>query len=291
MLFTIQNQFLKYFLSLLFISCLMLQCTTVSHQSEFRATPVNADGNSAEWSLPLNYYDAETQLNYAFSNDKENIYICMRTAESVTKRKIFKMGLRLGIEVQDKKSDQKISIIYPNPPKELNKDEEEAKEEPGIGGIRQRKKERYLGEMQLSGFNQNIGTSLPPKNDFGLNVAVKEDSNNVMVYEAVIPFKTFYKDAITFSDCKKEWMLTVNLTGLPDRGGKRINDGGMDPMSGGNSGGGRGGMGAMGGMGGRGGGGGGMGGRGGGGGRGAHAEVNPLHQSASLKVAFHPVLK
>ncbi len=267
------------------LSLLVFGCSTVSHLSEFRADPVVADGNSGEWLLPLSYYDMETQLNYSFANDKDNFYICIRASEPAAKRKILRMGINLGIEVKDKDEDKKINILYPNPPKDANRDKEQESENMEESRKFRKKDLGYLGEMQLTGFDSKVPASLLPQNDFGINVAVKMDSNNVLVYEAVIPFRTFYKTTLATADCKKEWMLTLKLAGL-DNGEKRIRNN-PDPSGGDYTGsrGGGGGMGA-----------GGM--RGGGRGAGMNsthpgggAPVNPLFQTGTLKVDFRPVLK
>ena len=275
------------------LSFLVFGCSTVSHQSEFRAEPVVVDGVSNEWLLPLNYYDMETQLNYAFANDKENFYICIRAAEPAAKKKVLRMGINLGIEVEDKKGSQKITLLYPNPPKDINKERDQEKDYTDESRKIRKKDLGYLGEMQLTGFNDKIPTSLLPQNDFGINVAVKMDSNNVLVYEAVIPFKTFYKQSLSSSDCKKDWTLTVKLAGITGGGeeGKRIRNN-PDPSGGGAMGGGGMGAGGMGGgRGGMGGGRGGMGGGGRGGRTGGGGQPNPAAESGSFKVAFRPVLK
>ena len=148
--------------------------------------------------------------------------------------------------------------------------------------------------MQLVGFKKSIPDYLAPENEYGINVSINWDVNNIMIYEAVIPFKTFYKPALTAIDSLKNFDFSMTIHGFPapekkDDGG---NSGGGGGMGGGMPGGGGMGAGGMngGGMGGgsMGGGRGGMSGGRGGGMRGAQAEANPMYETNSfwVKVRF-----
>ena len=139
---------------------------------------------------------------------------------------------------------------------------------------------------------KSIPDYLAPENEYGINVSINWDVNNIMIYEAIIPFKTFYKPTLTAIDSLKNFDFSMTIHGFPppekkDDGG---NSGGGGGMGGGGMPGGGGGMGG-GGMNGGGMGGGGRGGMGGGGGargggmRGnSMAEVNPMYETKSFWV-------
>ena len=149
---------------------------------------------------------------------------------------------------------------------------------------------RQANQMQLIGFKKGIPDYLAPENEYGINVNINWDANNIMIYEAVIPFKAFYKPALVAKDSLKNIDFSMTIHGFPAPEKKddgNSGGGGGGGMGGGMPGGGGGMGGGMGG-GGMGGGGRGMGGGGGrgGGGRsmGSMAEVNPMYETNSFWV-------
>ena len=121
-----------------------------------------------------------------------------------------------------------------------------------------------------------------------------------MIYEAVIPFKTFYKPSLVAKDSLKNVDFSMTIHGFPapekkDDSGSGSGGGGGG-MGGGGMGGSGGGMGGAGGgrgggMGGAGGGMGGGGGRGGGMRGGSTAEVNPMYETNSFWVKIRLAAK
>ena len=124
---------------------------------------------------------------------------------------------------------------------------------------------------------------VPLKNSSGIIAGIDWDKMGVMTYEAIIPFKTFYKDKITMADNTKVFSIVIFIPGITGGG-----PGGVGPStSGGEMGGGRGGSGGGGGRGGR--GGGGMGGKytGFSGDPGAS---NPMAESNFMSIKFKPAV-
>ena len=287
-------------LSIIFLIC---SCSPkVLYQCGWQNTPVSADGNPSEWRIPLRFYDSDTKLNYTLSNDDEKIYLCVRIVDELSQAKVIKNGLTIWFDTLAKKNKQ-CGILYPVP----DRNAEETSQ--GDGGSRHgggRKKDgsaeldaiknrflRQANQMQLVGFKKNIPDYLTSDNEYGINVSINWDVNNIMIYEAIIPFKTFYKPALTAKDSLKTFDFAMTIHGFPAPEKKDDgNSGGGSGMGGGGGMGGSGGMGGggMGGssMGGGGRGGMGGGGMGGGGGRGggmrggAASEVNPMYETNSF---------
>ena len=65
-------------------------CSAPLYNSVWQAKSVNADGNAKEWPIPLSYFDGDSKIQYTFSNDKENIYVCMKVADSKSQLKMEK---------------------------------------------------------------------------------------------------------------------------------------------------------------------------------------------------------
>jgi hypothetical protein len=282
-------------------------------QTSWQTKPVTVDGDPSEWFIPLRFYDADTKLNYTLSNDDEKIYLCVRIVDELSQAKVIRNGLNIWFDTLAKRN-KACGILFPVPDKGADEYQTDGGSGGGgghhSGGKRgggdvdavKKKFLRQANQMQLLGFKKGIPDYLAPENEYGINVSINWDVNNIMIYEAAIPFKTFYKPALVAKDSLRNFDFSITIHGFPapekkddgsssSGGGGGGMGGGGGGMGGGMPGGGGmgGGMGGggMGGGGGRGGGGmGGGGGRGGGGGgmRGASAEVNPMYETNSFWV-------
>jgi len=91
---------------------LLLSCSKTTYKSIWQLTPVNADGFSYEWSIPLRFSDSGSKLNYSITNDSEDLYISLRITEEQTQMKIMNAGFQVGIDTTGKKASQAI-IKFP----------------------------------------------------------------------------------------------------------------------------------------------------------------------------------
>jgi hypothetical protein len=282
------------FSSLLLIS-VMTSCKPDLYQTKWQSTPVIADGSPQEWKLPLRFYDAKSHLSYSVTNDLENLYICVRITEEAGQMKVMRAGMQVWIDTTGK-NDQSIGILFPQRVQTAPADapRQEGKErgtrDPGApkgAGIATRN--RFLQdykEMQLTGFHAPIRGAVPLINDFGINLGInwdssKYDNSNIMFYEAVIPFRTFFKNKLSPSDSTRKFGMSIVVNALP----APKSSGGGGSRGGGSTGGG--GM-SGGGM--HGGGGGGRGGHGGSKG-GTPAPANPLYQTDKIKMRMQLSVK
>jgi len=205
------------------------------------------------------------------------------------------------------KKNKATGILFPVP----DKSADDFQPTPGSGDGNKRGysldaiKKKFLqtaNQMQLTGFRSGIPDFLAAsENETGIKVSINWDVNNIMIYEAVIPFNTFYKDKLVARDSTKNFDFSMTIMGFPapektDDGSGNASGG----VPGGGTGGGMGGMGGNSGMGGRGGMGGGMGssmnGAGGGGNArnmraGNAVEVNPMYVTNSFWVKIRLAAK
>ena len=154
-------------------------------------------------------------------------------------------------------------------------------------------------QMQLTGFKPPIGGITPLQNEYGISADISWDSKGIMNYQAIIPFNTFCKNALSESGSQRIFSVSIIIPPLRTQttsgrgGGYGRASGGMGGgMSGGMSGGMRGGR-MGGGM--RGGESFGGGGRGGGGaprsfeGTGGQSTLNQLTRiTMKIKLALNP---
>ncbi len=266
-------------------------------QSLPQTKPIIVDGDASDWQLPLAYYDKETKLSFTVSNDSTKLYFCLEAFDQELQTKIVRGGLQIYIDTNGG-SGKDISLLFPVPSTfqrsgagnssnggyGLSSDNYDP-----IGALRRSFFRSQANELQLTGFLPPAGGIVPLKNAFGIEVCINWDTiNNVLNYEAAIPFPTFYKRVLVPSDSAKIIGLTFTVNGVTRSGGSAGRQSQSGGSSGGvaeNPGGSGGGYPGGGGYGGGGGFGGGMG-RGGGrhgGGSGGSAS-NPLSESQSLSV-------
>jgi len=233
----------------------------VLYRTSWQSTPVIADGDPSEWRIPLRFYDSDTKLNYTLSNDDEKIYLCVRIVDELAQKKVMRNGLNIWFDTLAKKNKQ-CGILYPVPDKGADEYQTDGGSGDGShhhGGGKhgggddadaaKRKFLRQANQMQLIGFKKGIPDYLAPENEYGINVNINWDKNNIMIYEAVIPFKAFYKPALVAKDSLKSFDFSMTIHGFsaPEKKDDGGNSGGGG--GGGGMGGGGGGMGGMGGMG------------------------------------------
>jgi len=284
-------QKLKSFTALFLLMCLLGCSPKVVYQSSWQSVPVVADGEANEWKIPLRFYDPSTKLNYTISNDKDNLYICIRAVDVVTQLKIMKAGMQIWIDTTSKKGKQ-IGLEFPMPHTLANEGNEKNKNG-GYSNTSSNSGDRpspesvhrsfltQATEMELTGFKSPIGGITALVNNYGIKIGMNWDSSDILIYEAIIPFKTFCN---SFNDSTKTFSIGVVLNALPSSGNSESGRGGGGG-GGMHNGGGGGGMG-----GGMGGGGGGM--HGGGGGHGGGYNSNSdekaeLYESENFWVYFH----
>jgi hypothetical protein len=209
----------------------------------WQVKPIVADGSNGDWGSPYNYMDGKAKIQYSFSNDKENLYITVMASDGMTQMKMLTAGMQVSIDLQGKKS-QNTGISFPLENQQPIKIEEnEAKPEltPDRNSAAVKRLGNLIGsarEFSLQGFNDCNGVYLiAQKNKCGIETKIGIDVNNELIWEAIVPFKSFYKASIDRSDLGKAVSICFEINALkkpempPSQGppGGRP-AGGMPPM-------------------------------------------------------------
>jgi hypothetical protein len=295
--FTKHMRQLSLYLGFFILGVAMASCSSSNLiQSLPQSKPIVVDGDASDWQLPLAFYDKETKLSFSVSNDSTKLYFCFEAFDQDLQTKIVRGGLQIYLDTNGGTSKD-ISMLYPIA-STLPRTEPQGGASYGsssdnfdpIGALRRNFYRSLHNELQLTGFLPPAAGLVPLKNAFGIEVSINWDTiNNVLNYEAAIPFSTFYKRKLVAADSAKIIGLTFTVNGVGHGSGKRQKQ--PDETAGGDgnypgAGGGVGGMGGgAGGM-----GGGGMGRGGGGGHRGGGSSgsaSNPLGESQTLSVKLH----
>ena len=128
------------------------------------------------------------------------------------------------------KKDQQVSILYPLGGKEIPKRPSDIK----YTTVKDNPiKTQFLlepKEMKLSGFKAPVNGVVTLQNKYGVSAHIEWDAENIMYYKAIIPFSTFYKDALAPADSARifNFSIIVNALNLPSdnvKGASRNNDG------------------------------------------------------------------
>ena len=200
-----------------FIIGLIASCSPPAYKNTWQSKAVVVDGKSKEWTIPLRFYDNKSKLQYSFSNDMENLYFCIRATNEPEITKILHAGMQILIETKERNKQQAL-IKFPL----ANRMKFDFSQETGRStkkelGFTRKKMVAAINEMELSGFKPPTGGLMTTNNSFGIVLQLGLDTLNDLIYEGIIPFKTFYKDKLTPSDSSVSFNITMLINAMDTR--------------------------------------------------------------------------
>ncbi len=239
----------RSFLVTSFLSCLFItiSCNTEkqAHKSSaklpgnWQATPVVADGKKNEWPSPLPYDNSKALISYDITNDKENLYITVLSGDAATELKILRKGIVIWID-KNGTEEEKTSICFPSDndkgpvrqgSRRQSQDADQQQAQKGQSRDLMQAVDKALStanEFFLQGFKSCRGKyDVSAGDSCGIKVAVGLDEYDQLVWEAVIPFKTFYTKAeIDNRDKGKPINVCFDLLGMDRPAGQNSGNGG-----------------------------------------------------------------
>jgi uncharacterized membrane protein YgcG len=247
---------------------LLLVHSGYAQTNNLKPAPANVliDGSLQEWGDSLSYYNSETGLNYTLANDKDNLYLVVKTNDPVRQHSILTFGITLGIDTRGHKKSS-YNVTFPFQENSLGNEDASDNNKRAASFSK-------LKRIKADGFKDVENDIFSLQNTYGFRVAIDYDDHGFLVYEEVIPLTLFHADELK----KNEWAFDIKING-PQIIARTGDDPGKGENTGGRGGGGHrgGGMGGSGGM------GGGRGGMGGGGGRGSQFGGGTDHQGGAQK--------
>ena len=235
------------------LACAVAGCGSAKHgQSKklpgtWQTEPITIDGSNKDWPSPYPDYDAKAQLGYAVSNDKYNLYITVETGDPATQLKIMRSGLSVWIDKTGEK-EETTAINFPIP-SEREEGSKEDKQKPAGGQWQSSSPDKQRMELEdkvsmalqqanefsLQGFKAcNLQYPLMEKDSCGVMVRMAIDADHELIWEAVIPFRSFYsKRELDRRDKGKPMSICIETVGMKrppgQSGGQHSNGGGMRP--------------------------------------------------------------
>ncbi len=215
-----------------------LSCSSSKHSKSKRlpgiwqVQPVTIDGSNKDWPSPYPEYDEKAGIGYAVSNDKENLYITVETGDPATQLKILREGLTVWIDRKGEKGEE-TAINYPIPANTDGKEQRAPRQkvqgegQQGLGVDHQQKQRMELEdkvraaldgakEYSLQGFKScNLQFPILETDTCGIMVRIGLDADNELVWEAKVPFKSFYfKPQLTRADKGKAISVCFETTAM-----------------------------------------------------------------------------
>lgn len=213
------------------------------------------DGSNADWPSPYPEYDDKAMLGYCVSNDKDNLYITVETGDPATQLKILKEGLTVWIDRKGEKNEE-TAINYPVPESATGGGAQSG-DRPrnnhfsgGQGGSREDQQRLELedrvraampkaNQYSLQGFKScNLQYGVSEQDSCGIQVKMTLDSMNELVWEARVPFRSFYfKPEISRPDKGRPITVCFETVGMKrpagqNNGNRGGGGGGMRPSMG-----------------------------------------------------------
>lgn len=193
-----------------FMSIVIASCTVTHKISHWQSIEINPDGVSEEYTTPLRYFDIESKVQFTFSNDFENIYFCIRATEEAPQLKILQAGLQIGIDTLGNKKNIALLEFPLNQHSKNNAPPSEKSDKKVFKGEINELKD-LLNEFKISGFNVPINGIIPMQNQYGIKLAIQFNKEKDLTIEGVIPFRTFFKEKVSFDDIGKPIYITIEI--------------------------------------------------------------------------------
>lgn len=206
------------------ILCVFSSCShNIYEQLDWQGNKVTADGKIPEWPNPLRFFDDKSKINYTISNDRQNLYLCMKVFDETSQMKILRGGLEFRIDTLGKKL-YPVAFIFPIANQVVmmqhKRNENQTKKGPGEKPGRSAMNQKMLSlakDIQLIGFKPPLGGTISLlSTSSGISAAIDIDSFGIMYYEAIIPFHTFYKNELSTTDTNKLFSYEIKINALPE---------------------------------------------------------------------------
>jgi hypothetical protein len=242
---TIGDQYMRsrifYFFMLSIPFLMMVGCsssksteqTSLSQTAVWQKQPLVIDGSDSDWIKPLTFFDKKEKLNYAVSNDKENIYLMLSTRDPLEQQKILQGGLTVWINTQAQKNETSaLGIAFPTDSRNNHDRSIMAAARPDL----YRDKINSLADIKdysLYGFKSGDTVEnydLEQNNDEGIALSLNYNQAGDLVYEAMIPLNAIFPKNNSHNYAGKTLAVGLFIEGIPPSPGSRRSGGGS-PVS------------------------------------------------------------
>jgi len=171
---------------------------------------VAIDGNCKEWgeSMPYTY---KNKISYNLSNDKDNLYLVIKTKDADMQSSILGAGVTFSIDTKGKKKSS-YTVTFPAVPADLDQARYMSMN-PAMIKTNLTLASKY-GKINVAGFKDiSDGDNMTSENKYGVKTAIGYDNDGYMVYEEAIPLSLFHAD-----ETMKEWVFNIKFNPVQGKG-------------------------------------------------------------------------
>jgi hypothetical protein len=165
------------------------------------ASAATIDGDNKEWGDSLAYYNPSSKLNYGITNDKENLYLVIKTNDVTKQNYILSSGVTFGIDTKGRKKAV-YAVTFPESGQESPR-----RWVPSLDENKMRASILNFRKIGVKGFKDITEDDLNLSNVYGIRIAVGFDAKGYMTYEEAIPLDLFHAGDLA----KNEWSFTIKL--------------------------------------------------------------------------------
>jgi hypothetical protein len=164
--------------------------------ARWQTRPLTIDGSDRDWEKPLPFGVREEKVSYSISNDQQNLYIQLSTADRQEQQKIIQGGMSVWVNTKGEKTNgDAVGVGYPldehsDPDRKLM-EEAQPQRYQGNKPVRLEDKKTY----SLYGFSRDSSIqsyTYGDENPAGVTMRMDFNNNGDLIYEAAIPLQTLY---------------------------------------------------------------------------------------------------
>jgi hypothetical protein len=176
--------------------------------SKWQGQPIIIDGNLSDWESIPRFFDSESNVQYEFRNDAQNLYLTVRTSDQATQIQLRQAGFSVHLKLKSK-PPTKFGITFTTPKKRgmppMDRNPED-KRDKLVDKFSSKPEVAAIDSAILDGFllSESIITS-ENKDPKGICFAKSKASRDQFVVEFQIPLKEMYGNDFSLS----------NLIGIP----------------------------------------------------------------------------
>jgi hypothetical protein len=190
------------------VIALLATGTAYAQTPELKPAPaaITIDGNVQEWG-EMNFVNDKAKIAYTITNDKDNLYLVIKTNDIVKQRNIIGAGITFSINTKGKKSTTHMLTFPFNGQDNANEfialDASQLQAKAGLT--------KYQ-KIRPQGFADITDEQLSVSNPYGIKIALDYDNAGYMTYEEAIPLTLFHA-----GNADNEWAFNIKINGLANK--------------------------------------------------------------------------
>ncbi|HTH82576.1 MAG TPA: hypothetical protein VL490_06555 [Mucilaginibacter sp.] len=165
---------------------------------------VSVDGNIKEWG-DLAYTNDKAKISYTISNDKNNLYLVVKTKDHEKQSDILGSGITFSIDTKGRKRNS-YAVTFPvsgmgEPTEFVDMDAQQLRSKIELSKFR---------KVKVEGFKGIDDKEINFSNLTNIKISIGYDEDGSLVYEEAIPLNLFNAN----DQLDKEWSYNIKINGL-----------------------------------------------------------------------------